>query len=214
MGDLAAVIVRIQGSLVRLGEGWVELQWEPVHVQVLVPEVTRKRLQDKLGQEVVLHTLLFIEGNPNQGRWLPRLLGFSSEAEREFFELFCSVDGVGARKALAAMNRPVQDIAAAIAEKDAKWLSTLPGIGMATAERIVAKLYRKMARFALLVAPQGELPAEDQQPSLAQQAVEALVQFGHPQSEAEQMVQKAMAKKPPPKTLEDLIHRVYRLHRR
>jgi len=56
----------------------------------------------------------------------PRLVGFLSEIEREFFELFCSVDGVGVKKALRAMVRPVKEVATAIEEQDATTLSSLP----------------------------------------------------------------------------------------
>ncbi len=62
-----------------------------------------------------------------------------STIERDFFELVCSVDGLGAKKALRAMVRPVQDIAVMIEQQDAKGLSALPGIGPATAERMIAK---------------------------------------------------------------------------
>ena len=84
-------------------------------------------------------------------RLVPRLVGFLSALDREFFDIFCSVDGVGARKALRAMVRPVRDLARTIQDQDVKLLSTFPGIGEATAERIVAKLRRKVGKFALIV---------------------------------------------------------------
>ena len=95
-----------------------------------------------------------------QGRMTPRLIGFLSEVEREFFELFCSVDGVGVKKALRAMVRPVKEVATAIEEQDAKLLSALPGIGPAMSERIIAKLRRKVPKFALMVAQQEVHEAE------------------------------------------------------
>ena len=119
---------------------------------MLIPEFTRRQLQSQIGQEISLHTIEYLEGNPMQGRMTPRLIGFLSEVEREFFELFCSVDGVGVKKALRAMVRPVKEVATAIEEQDAKALSSLPGIGPAMAERIIAKLRRKVPKFALMVA--------------------------------------------------------------
>ena len=113
---------------------------------------SRRNLQDKIGSEVSLHTVEYLEGNAMQGRLIPRLVGFLSPIEREFFDMFCEVDGVGVKKALRAMVRPVQDVATMIEEQDAKGLATLPGIGPATAERIIAKLRRKVPKFALLVA--------------------------------------------------------------
>src|SRR5438046_7315926 len=96
------------------------------------------------------------------GRMTPRLVGFLSAIDREFFEIFCSVDGVGVRKALRAMTRPVRELARTIQDQDVKILATYPGIGEATAERIVAKLRRKVGKFALIVSP-GE-PVDAQGP--------------------------------------------------
>ena len=79
-----------------------------------------------------------------------------------FFELFCSVDGVGAKKALRAMVRPVKDVATLIENQDVKGLSGLPGVGPATGERIIAKLRRKMPKFALMVTAEST-PADEGQ---------------------------------------------------
>src|ERR1700757_2425441 len=75
------------------------------------------------------------------------------KAELEFFELFCTVDKVGTRKALKALIRPIREIADAIQRQDPKWLTALPGVGAATAEQIVATLRRKVTKFALMPAP-------------------------------------------------------------
>ena len=93
---------------------------------------------------------------------MPRLIGFITEAELEFFELFCTVDKVGTKKALKALVRPVKEIADAIQRQDAKWLTTLPGVGAATAEQIIATLRRKVTKFALMAPPAtaADKPAE------------------------------------------------------
>ena len=49
------------------------------------------------------------------------------------------------------MVRPVRELARTIEDQDVKMLATYPGIGEATAERIVAKLRRKVGKFALIV---------------------------------------------------------------
>src|SRR5258708_22689915 len=84
-----------------------------------------------------------------QGKVVPRLLGFIREAELDFFELFCTVDKIGTRKAIKALVRPIKEIADAIGRQDSKYLTTLPGIGPATAEKIVATLRRKVTRYGL-----------------------------------------------------------------
>src|SRR5262249_26301540 len=127
------MITRITGQVNRVLDEEVRLQVGPMEYQVLVPEFIRRNLQTKLGQEVTLHTSHYLDGNPMQGRVVPRLIGFTTEAELDFFELFCTVDKVGTRKAIKAMVRPMREIASAIQREDAKWLTTLPGVGGATA---------------------------------------------------------------------------------
>ncbi len=143
-------------------------------------------------------------------RWqtCPRLVGFQSTIEREFFELFCSVDGVGVKKALRAMVQPVQDIAVTIEQQDAKGLSALPGVGPATAERIIAKLRRKMPRFALLV--RRDAPGmEPQAPGLIDETFEALVVLGHAEADARRLIEQALAGGKKFKDSESMIQAIY-----
>ena len=98
------------------------------------------QIQHRTSEELTLHTSEYLDGNMMQGRVVPRLIGFSSEAELEFFELFCTVDKVGTRKAMKALIRPIREIADAIQRQDSKWFTTLPGVVAATAEQIIATL--------------------------------------------------------------------------
>jgi len=138
------MITKITGQLVALQDNTLSLRIDAFEYEILIPEFTRRNLQQQIGQQICLYTIQYLEGNPMQGRLTPRIIGFISEVEREFFELFCSVDGVGVRKALRAMVRPVREVATAIEDQDAKTLSSLPGIGPAMSERIIAKLRRKV----------------------------------------------------------------------
>src|ERR1700675_2961720 len=152
------MITKIAGIVNRVLDEELRLQVGPWEYQVLVPEFVRRNVQSRLGQEVALFTTEYLEGNPMQGKMVPRLIGFVSEAELEFFELFCTVDKVGVRKAMKALVRPIREIADAIQRQDAKWLTTLPGIGPATAEQIVATLRRKVTKFALMAPPRDGEP--------------------------------------------------------
>ena len=117
------MIVKITGKLVALFDARAILEVGAFEYEALIPEYTRRQLQTELQNKVSLHTIDYIDGNPTQGKLTPRLIGFLTEVEREFFELFCSVDGVGSKKALRAMIRPVREIASAIEEQDVKFLS-------------------------------------------------------------------------------------------
>ena len=177
--------------------------------EVFIPEFVRRQLQGSIGQDVSLRTIEYLEGNAARGNMIPRMIGFMSEAEREFFDSICSVDGVGVKKALRAMVRPVRDVAIAIEEQDIKQLSALPGIGAALAERIVAKLRRKMAKFALMI--QRDLPPEAAADrGVFNDAYEALLTLGHTAPEARQRLEQIAEGGKKFKSVEDILEEIYR----
>ena len=90
-----------------------------------------------------------------------------------------------------------------------KFLATLPGVGPAVAERIVAKLRRKMTRFALM--PEHDLPADGSSKSdVITEGYEALVALGHTPVDARKKIERATESKSKFKSVEDLINVVYR----
>ena len=206
------MITRITGRLVQLGDTAATVAAGPFEYEVLIPEFVRRQLQSLINEEVSLRTIEYLDGNPQQGRLTPRMVGFMNDAEKEFFGIICQVDGVGVKKALRAMVRPVREVATAIEEQDIKQLTTLPGIGAAMAERIVAKLRRKMAKFALLI--DRDMPGgQTQRPSIVEDAYEAMLSLGHSTSEAREKVEAAIESKPKAKSVDELLIEVYRSNR-
>ncbi|MBQ9371347.1 MAG: Holliday junction DNA helicase RuvA [Thermoguttaceae bacterium] len=189
------MIVKITGKLVALYNDRAIIEAAPFEYETLIPEFTRRQLQSELQKTVSLYTLEYIDGAPNQGRLVPRLLGFLTDVEREFFEIFCSVDGVGTKKALRAMVRPVREIAEMIEQQEHKALATLPGIGPATAERIVAKLRRKVSKALLMTPRPSDALADVDLPSdVVNDAYLALIGLGHSEAEARRLVDELLAK--------------------
>jgi Holliday junction DNA helicase RuvA len=208
------LITKISGVLNRVLDEEVRLQVGPMEYQVLVPDFIRRQLQARIGQEVALHTSEYLDGNPMQGRVVPRLIGFLSEAELDFFELFCTVDKVGVRKAIKALIRPIRDIADAIQRQDAKWLTTLPGVGAATAEQIVATLRRKVTKFALMApvarGPEGAAEATPLDGNLLEDAYQALVSVGHGPAEARERLDRVLAGGKTFKSVEEILMAIYK----
>ncbi len=203
------MITKITGKLISATGDVAILEATPFEYEVLIPDFTRRQLQQSLGQKTSLHTLEYLEGDPARGKLVPRLAGFLEAVEREFFEMFCQVDGVGVKKALRAMVRPVAEMATMIEEQDVKGLSTLPGIGPATAERIVAKLRRKAAKFALLVGREDIISGSDIERDLLAEAFDILRSLGHSEPEARRLLDSAAGRKKKFKDVEALLHAVY-----
>lgn len=204
------MITKITGVLLELTETTATIEAAPFEYQVLIPDFTRRGLQLSVGEKISLHTIQYIDGNAQKGgRLTPRLIGFNSDIERQFFELFCSVPGLGVKKALRAMVRPVKDIANGIEQQDVKSLTTLPGIGPAMAEKIVAQLRRKMAKFALLVQREVVDEQASIERSIVDETYQILVALGHGESDARKLLEPPIASKKKFKDVESLLQAVY-----
>lgn len=204
------MISGITGKLTSVFEEHVILKAGFFEIEVMIPEYTRRKIQMLVGQDVSLFTIFYLDGNPAQGRLTPKLIGFQTDFEREFFELFCSVDGVGSKKALRAMVHPVEEVAYAIKEQDAKFLATLPGVGPATAERIIAKLRRKVAKFALYSPAAGDFgAAAPTEPGIMADAFQALLVLGHSEVEARKKIEKLTQTGQEFQTVQEVIDAIY-----
>ncbi|HYV39468.1 MAG TPA: Holliday junction branch migration protein RuvA [Gemmataceae bacterium] len=207
------MITKITGKLTRVLDDEIRLQVGALEYQVLVPEFVRRQIQGRADHEITLHTSHYFDGNPMQGKVVPRLIGFLNEAELEFFELFCTVDKVGTRKAMKALVRPIREIADAIQRQDPKWLTSLPGVGAATAEQIVATLRRKVTKFALMPAltegESGARPASGVDGNVLEDAYQALLSVGHTPFDARDRLDKALAGGKQFKSVDELLLAIY-----
>jgi holliday junction DNA helicase RuvA len=123
-----------------------------------------------------------------------RLYGFADAQERDWFRLLQSVQGVGAKVALAVLSTlPVNELANAVALRDIAMVSRAPGVGKKVAERIVTELKDK--------APAGALPGLDAgiaavagpaAPSAVADAISALANLGYSRDVAAQAVSAAV----------------------
>ncbi len=201
------MIARISGRLEEISDGSAIIDLGGgVWYDVLIPACDTDRLNRQIGQEVIFHTIDYVEGNPSHGLQRPRLIGFLSQADRGFFMLFTTVKGIGIRKALRALVKPVSEIAAAIQGKDVDFLASLPEIGRRTAQQVIAELSGKVEQFAGPVSP-----AQEELPDFATQAVTVLVQLGERPSQATALIRKALADAPDLDSPEKIIQHAYKL---
>lgn len=105
-----------------------------------------------LGRVITLHTLHYFEGVNQGSSFVPRLIGFGSTSERDFFELLTTVKGLGNRRALRALAIEPGQVARAIVERDTRVLQRLPEIGPKLAEAVVHELKSKAEAYVALRA--------------------------------------------------------------
>jgi Holliday junction DNA helicase RuvA len=199
----------LEGRLLSKEEDAILLLVNQVGYEILLPAFVMNTFKGKaVGEDVSLH--IYHQQTERQPK--PVLIGFNQGLEKEFFQLFISVEAIGPLKAVRALTRPMGEIAASIESGDAAALKSLKGIGSRTAQKIIATLKGKMGKFALMRDMREPDTVVDE--DLEQQVVEVLVQqLGHKMTEARQLVKRAFRSDPSITTPEELFEEVYRAQR-
>jgi Holliday junction DNA helicase RuvA len=199
----------IEGTLLRKDEDHILLLANQIGYEILLPAVVMRTLKGRQAGDKIA---LYIYHQQTERQPKPVLIGFNLEVEREFFQLFISVEDIGPLKAARALTRPIRDIASAIESKNVARLKELKGIGVRTAQKIIASLEGKMGKFALMrEEDKPELPEIE---DLEIQVVDVLVQqLGHKMTDARAMVSQAIEQHPEVSTAEDLFEAVYRMQK-
>ena len=143
------MIAQIEGKLISLDDKSALVQVGQVGYEVLLPGYAVSELGGSIGKDVTLCTMEYYEGTPGRGNLIPRLVGFLSQAERDFFDKYTSVKGMGIKKGLKSLTIPIATIAGAIEAGDEKILLALPSVGKRFAQLIIAELQGKLKDFAV-----------------------------------------------------------------
>lgn len=202
------MISAIRGELLRINQDSVIIRTERFSYELLVPPIVRSKLEGREGEDIELLTLHFIEGSATGGILRPRLIGFLEPVEKGFFEALSTVGGFGPRKALGAMTIPIEEIASAIESGDIRVLSRLPRVGDRTARRLIAELRGKLLQFALHHTESTERVS----PEFYSAAKQALLQLGFSQTEAEELIRKAIKARPSISSPDELLEESLRQH--
>lgn len=205
------MISRLRGKLVQLRDQVGLVENGGLFYEVLLPSALVERLKDegRLDQEIIFETIYYIEAGDRKSNHFPRLIGFLNRFDREFFSLFTQVPGMGMKKALKSLILPIKDIARAIESKDAARLTQLPGVGGRLAEKIIAELHGRTARFALSKEEQPLASVDHQAPLLADEAEEILIQLQYSKQDAQKMIEAALKARPDIKQVEQLITEIF-----
>lgn len=205
------MICRLRGIVRERNDMSLILDVNGVSYYVLVPPSIMHKLPDKTSEQDEVELVTFHYQQLEVGKGFPILIGFTNEVEREFFERFITVSGVGPKAALRALTMPIPTIAQAIDDGDLALLKSLPGIGEQRAKEIVAKLQGKVGKFALIQGQAYSKASEGSEPTdIEEEAVSVLLQLEYHKHEAKEMVKAALTRNPKLKTAEELLNEVYR----
>jgi len=124
------------------------------------------------------------------------LYGFLTELERQMFERLISVSGIGPKLAVAVLSGlETRELVGAVQRADVARLTTIPGVGKKTAERIVLELKDRLVTLAAVTIEEAA-PALSESERLRADLVSALQNLGYHRPQAEKAVDAARAVSP------------------
>ena len=178
------MIAKLTGALVTKAVDHIVLDVHDVGYRVFIPLSTYCHLPD--GNDVVS---LFIHTYVRED--LFHLFGFLTVNERDLFEALLRVTKVGPKLALAMLSgMSANDLRQAVSTGDVPRLSTVPGVGRKTAERIVLELRERFAKTPLEPIP-GVQPLRND-PYVVADALTALQNLGYPRAVAERSIREIL----------------------
>ena len=182
------MIAFIRGMIIDQEIDSVTLDVGGIGYQVLIP-IQQMTGTLAIGSELALHTYLQVKEDGLA------LFGFAQKEQLHIFKMLLSVNGVGARTALAILNllSPSQ-VAIAVSSGDYKVFNQVPGIGNKISQRIVLELKEKIKAFGESAAPidfQEETATIGGDAAMLQEAMLAMEQLGYSGKEASLLIRKA-----------------------
>ncbi len=209
------MISRISGVIDQFSDNTLTVGVGGVSYEVMIPTAVMRGMNEKLSKESPITLITYHYHQTDPSKSIPVLIGFSNAIEKEFFEKFITVSGVGPKAAVRALSEPIPAIAQAIDAGDIKFLKSLPGIGEQKGKEIIAKLQGKMGKFGLIQGgaekvPGASLSKDQKKDSLIEEALEVLLQLQYKKDEARIMIEKAYARNASLSSSEEILNEVYR----
>jgi len=201
------MISQISGKIIQKKNDCIVIDNQGICYTIFVPPLLMSCIDEKI-TDGCIRLITYHYHQIDQSKSIPVLIGFLNEVEKEFFELFITVSGIGPRAALKAINKPISVIAQGINDADVALLCSLPGIGAQRAKEIIAKLQGKMGKFGLI--QDEKLHAKPVSDDMVKEALEVLGQLQYKKQEAKEMITKALARSPDIRSTEELLNEVYR----
>jgi Holliday junction DNA helicase RuvA len=185
------MIAHLSGTLLAKQATSVILDVGGVGYEVTIPVSIFYDMED-LGANISLRIYTYVREDALQ------LFGFKTARERELFTLLISVSGIGPKSAIAMLSgMNADEIISAIRSNNLARLTSIPGLGKKTAERLVIELRDKMTTLShpaldAQLAAQTAAGAALSEDTLREDTLSALTNLGYQRAAAEKVVNQAM----------------------
>jgi Holliday junction DNA helicase RuvA len=197
------MIGHLRGQLLSKKPNLVILDVQGVGYEVHIPLTSFYELPNE-GSEVALK----IHTHVREDALI--LFGFHSQREKDFFLKLISISGIGPKLAISILSgAQVEELAQAVADGNLSRLTSIPGVGRKTAERLVLELKSQITPF--LVSGQVE-PGQDaaKLSALEEDILSALVNLGYPKLSAEKALAAVLRSAECERSFEDILRNTLR----
>lgn len=169
------MLATIRGEVTQIEDNAIIVEVGGAGLRAFVPKLLREKLA--VGQRMLLHTHLVVREDALS------LYGFESVDERRLFTMLLSVDSVGPRTALAVLSTlAIDTVQRAVFSEEADILSTVPGVGKKTAQKIILYLHDRLK-------PEDALKAVAAMSEADSEVLAALTSLGYSVVEAQAAIQ-------------------------
>lgn len=171
------MISHLNGTLEHVDKNHVVIDVGGVGYKVFLPTAALSRLP-RVGEKIKLFTYQVVREDELS------LYGFITKEERSLFSLLITVNGIGPKVSLSILSAfPLDRIVAAITQGNVDLISSIPGIGNKTAQKLVIELKEKVAKAYALnpMEMAGGLPGNA---TIVADAISALISLGYSPKEA------------------------------
>jgi len=180
------MIAYVRGTIFSKNPQSVVVDIHGIGYQIFIPLSTFYQLPDET-KTVSLYVYTHVRED------ILQLFGFQTEMEKQVFLLLISVSGIGPKVALNILSgMGFEELLSAIVREDSEKISSIPGVGKKTSQRIILELKEKASKIAegIEVAPEAKLEIRDRE--IYEDALSALINLGYPSKAAKKAIEAAL----------------------
>jgi Holliday junction DNA helicase RuvA len=180
------MIAYVRGTIFSKNPQSVVVDIHGIGYQIFIPLSTFYQLPDET-KTVSLYVYTHVRQD------ILQLFGFQTEMEKQVFLLLISVSSIGPKVALNILSgMGFEELLSAIVREDSEKISSIPGVGKKTSQRIILELKEKASKIAegIEVAPEAKLEIRDRE--IYEDALSALINLGYPSKAAKKAIEAAL----------------------